>query len=125
MPGITRQPERFMVTDSAMFIQINRKDSLFLHADTISAITVVRYNARRLQAYESILRLQDIQQGPSGQMRFPLLLFSGFSDQACTSNSGTMVRGESAYIRFDGHLHKEQAGRQDGALQFSICGKPG
>jgi lipopolysaccharide export system protein LptA len=35
-----KKPERFMVTDSAMFIQISRKDSLFLHADTISAITV-------------------------------------------------------------------------------------
>jgi lipopolysaccharide export system protein LptA len=35
-----KNPERFMVTDSAMFIQINRDDSLFLHADTISAITV-------------------------------------------------------------------------------------
>jgi hypothetical protein len=35
-----KRPERFMVTDSAMFIQIDRKDSLFLHADTISAITV-------------------------------------------------------------------------------------
>lgn len=35
-----KQPERFLVTDSAMFIQVNRTDSLFLHADTISAITV-------------------------------------------------------------------------------------
>ena len=35
-----KQPERFMVTDSAVFIQISEKDSLFLHADTISAITV-------------------------------------------------------------------------------------
>lgn len=35
-----RYPERFLVTDSAMFIQINRSDSLFLHADTIKAITL-------------------------------------------------------------------------------------
>jgi lipopolysaccharide export system protein LptA len=35
-----KTPERFTVTDSAMFIQIDRTDSLFLHADTISAITV-------------------------------------------------------------------------------------
>lgn len=35
-----KKPERFLVTDSAMFIQIDRQDSLFLHADTISAITV-------------------------------------------------------------------------------------
>jgi lipopolysaccharide export system protein LptA len=35
-------PERFMVTDSAMFIQVSGKnDSLFLHADTIKAITVL------------------------------------------------------------------------------------
>jgi lipopolysaccharide export system protein LptA len=33
-------PERFLVTDSAMFIQIDNSDSLFLHADTIKAITV-------------------------------------------------------------------------------------
>jgi len=35
-----KTPERFTVTDSAMFIQIDMTDSLFLHADTISAITV-------------------------------------------------------------------------------------
>jgi lipopolysaccharide export system protein LptA len=36
-----KMPERFMVTDSAMFIQIsNKKDSLFLHADTIRSVTV-------------------------------------------------------------------------------------
>jgi lipopolysaccharide export system protein LptA len=36
-----KEPERFLVTDSAMFIQVsNKKDSLFLHADTISTITI-------------------------------------------------------------------------------------
>jgi lipopolysaccharide export system protein LptA len=35
-----RQPERFLVTDSAMFIQVSKSDSMFLHADTISSITV-------------------------------------------------------------------------------------
>jgi lipopolysaccharide export system protein LptA len=35
-----KQPERFMITERAMFIQISNNDSLFLHADTISAITV-------------------------------------------------------------------------------------
>lgn len=35
-----RQPERFMITDSAMFIQISDKDSLFLHGDTIRSITL-------------------------------------------------------------------------------------
>lgn len=35
-----KQPEKFMVTKKAVFIQIsNKQDSLFLHADTISAIT--------------------------------------------------------------------------------------
>jgi lipopolysaccharide export system protein LptA len=36
-----KDPERFMVTDSALFIQISAEnDSLFLHADTISTVTV-------------------------------------------------------------------------------------
>jgi lipopolysaccharide export system protein LptA len=36
-----KHPERFMVTERAMFIQVSKGgDSLFLHADTISAITV-------------------------------------------------------------------------------------
>jgi lipopolysaccharide export system protein LptA len=35
-----KTPERFLVTNRAVFIQISKEDSLFLHADTISAITV-------------------------------------------------------------------------------------
>jgi lipopolysaccharide export system protein LptA len=35
-----KKPEKFMVTDSAMFIQVSGNDSLFLHADTIKAIIV-------------------------------------------------------------------------------------
>jgi lipopolysaccharide export system protein LptA len=35
-----KEPEQFLVTDRAMFIQVSKGDSLFLHADTISAITV-------------------------------------------------------------------------------------
>lgn len=35
-----RDPERFMVTEKAAFIQISKGDSLFLHADTISAVTI-------------------------------------------------------------------------------------
>jgi lipopolysaccharide export system protein LptA len=35
-----KQPEKFMVTDMAVFIQISKHDSLFLHADTIKAITI-------------------------------------------------------------------------------------
>lgn len=42
-----KEPERFMVTDSALFIQISAKnDSLFLHADTISAVTVSDTSAK-------------------------------------------------------------------------------
>lgn len=33
------KPERFMVTKKALFIQVSKEDSLFLHADTISAVT--------------------------------------------------------------------------------------
>ncbi len=35
-----KNPERFLVTDSAVFIQVSKEDSLFLHADTISAVSV-------------------------------------------------------------------------------------
>lgn len=35
-----KKPEKFLVTDRAVFIQVSKNDSLFLHADTISAITV-------------------------------------------------------------------------------------
>jgi lipopolysaccharide export system protein LptA len=35
-----KKPERFLVTKKAQFIQASKNDSLFLHADTISAITV-------------------------------------------------------------------------------------
>ncbi|HLN19780.1 MAG TPA: OstA-like protein [Bacteroidales bacterium] len=36
-----KQPERFLVTDKAVFIQISKNDSLFMHADTINSITVM------------------------------------------------------------------------------------
>lgn len=35
----SKTPEKFMVTDKALFIQASGNDSLFLHADTIFAIT--------------------------------------------------------------------------------------
>jgi hypothetical protein len=35
-----KQPEQFLVTDMAEFIQVSTNDSLFLHADTISAVTI-------------------------------------------------------------------------------------
>jgi lipopolysaccharide assembly outer membrane protein LptD (OstA) len=50
-----KQPEKFMVTEKAMFIQVSSKgDSLFLHADTISAITISDTSAngyRLMRAY--------------------------------------------------------------------------
>lgn len=49
-----RQPEKFLVTDKAVFIQISDQDSLFLHADTINAITVADTSAtgyRLLRAF--------------------------------------------------------------------------
>jgi lipopolysaccharide export system protein LptA len=36
----TKQPERYMATDRAVFIQVGKNDSLYLHADTISAVTI-------------------------------------------------------------------------------------
>jgi lipopolysaccharide export system protein LptA len=35
-----KEPERFMITDSAQFIQVNEDDYLFLHADTLRSHTV-------------------------------------------------------------------------------------
>ncbi len=36
---IYKEPERFLVTDRAVFIQISDQDSLFLHADTINSVS--------------------------------------------------------------------------------------
>jgi lipopolysaccharide export system protein LptA len=49
-----KQPERFQVTDKAVFIQISDQDSLFLHADTINAVTIADTSAigyRLMRAY--------------------------------------------------------------------------
>jgi lipopolysaccharide export system protein LptA len=35
-----KEPEKFLVTDRAVFIQVSDNDSLFLHADTITSVTV-------------------------------------------------------------------------------------
>ena len=56
-----KEPEKFLVTDKAVFIQVSKKDTLFLHADTISSITVTDTSADSLQADESISWLQDLQ----------------------------------------------------------------
>jgi lipopolysaccharide export system protein LptA len=36
-----KNPERFLITDRAVFIQVSGRDSLFLHADTITSETVI------------------------------------------------------------------------------------
>jgi lipopolysaccharide export system protein LptA len=49
-----REPERFLVTDKAMFIQVSTKDSLFLHADTINSVTLTDTSSisyRLMKAY--------------------------------------------------------------------------
>jgi lipopolysaccharide export system protein LptA len=49
-----KQPERFLVTEKAMFIQVSKKDSLYLHADTISSVTIADSAAlafRLMKAY--------------------------------------------------------------------------
>jgi lipopolysaccharide export system protein LptA len=49
-----KQPEQFLVTDKAVFIQVSKSDSLFLHADTISAVTIFDSTAvgyRLMKAY--------------------------------------------------------------------------
>jgi len=49
-----KTPERFLVTDNALFIQVSKNDSLFLHADTISAVTRTTAdgkNYRLMRAY--------------------------------------------------------------------------
>lgn len=51
-----KKPEKFMVTEKATFIQISKNDSLFLHADTISAVTVAntaRKSFMLMRAYHS------------------------------------------------------------------------
>lgn len=52
-----KSPERFMVTRRAQFIQVSEKDSLFMHADTISAITVkdsIMKEYRLMRAYYGV-----------------------------------------------------------------------
>jgi lipopolysaccharide export system protein LptA len=50
----TKQPEAFMVTSKATFVQVSKNDSLFLHADTIRASTIFDSTAvgyRLMKAY--------------------------------------------------------------------------
>jgi lipopolysaccharide export system protein LptA len=44
-----KEPEKFLVTKKAVFIQISKGDSLFLHADTISSVT--RTNKATAKSY--------------------------------------------------------------------------
>ncbi len=50
-----REPERFLVTDSALLIQVtNKKDSLFLHADTLRSNYDSSGTHRILRAYHKV-----------------------------------------------------------------------
>jgi lipopolysaccharide export system protein LptA len=49
-----KQPEKFLITDRAQFIQASKGDSLFLHADTITSVTITDTTAlayRLMKAY--------------------------------------------------------------------------
>ncbi len=49
-----KDPERFLVTDKALFIQVSGEDSLFMHADTISSVSLTDTTGnyfRLLRAY--------------------------------------------------------------------------
>jgi lipopolysaccharide export system protein LptA len=49
-----KTPEKFMVTDMALFMQVSKKDTLFVHADTINAVTRTTSegkNYRLMRAY--------------------------------------------------------------------------
>ena len=92
-----KQPEKFFVTDRAVFIQISKQDSLFLHADTIKSITVTDTLGKVLQTDEGILWLPYLQQRSAGKMRFPFIFISGFSYQTL-QGSGDLVRRRPAHI---------------------------
>ncbi|MBK7710398.1 MAG: hypothetical protein IPJ37_05205 [Bacteroidales bacterium] len=49
-----KEPEKFFVTDKAVFIQVSKSDTLFLHADTITSVTVTDTSSiayRLMKAY--------------------------------------------------------------------------
>jgi lipopolysaccharide export system protein LptA len=50
-----KEPEQFMVTDSAVFIQISKSDSLYLHADTISAKTLTDTTGRSFRLMKAYM----------------------------------------------------------------------
>ena len=49
-----KEPEQFLVTDNAMFVQFSNNDSLFLHADTLRSVMAGGHH-QPLQADECIL----------------------------------------------------------------------
>lgn len=57
-----KQPEQFLVTDMAEFIQVSSNDSLFLHADTISAVTIADTSSagfRLMKAFHGVRVFSD------------------------------------------------------------------
>ncbi|MDT8401145.1 MAG: OstA-like protein [Bacteroidales bacterium] len=58
------EPERFMITDSAQFIQVNGDDYLYLHADTLWSVTIEdsTMNYRLVRAfYDCRIYSEDLQ----------------------------------------------------------------
>jgi lipopolysaccharide export system protein LptA len=52
-----KRPEKFLLTDSAVFIQVSKADSLFLHGDTIKAVIVADTTPngyRLMRAYHNV-----------------------------------------------------------------------
>ena len=67
MPGTINSLKKFLVTDKAVFIQISNQDSLFLHADTISAITIADTSLNGYRLMRALPWLPGVQQGSSGK----------------------------------------------------------
>lgn len=62
------QPEKFTVTDSAVFIQITGADSLFIHADTLISVKDSTGTYRTVSAYYHSKLYKDDFQGKSDSM---------------------------------------------------------
>jgi lipopolysaccharide export system protein LptA len=68
-----KEPERFLVTDSAMFIQVSNTDSLFLHSDTIKAVTIIDtagISFRLMRAYHKCRIFSDDMQGKCDSLSY-------------------------------------------------------
>ncbi len=110
-----KQPEKFMVTDKAVFIQISNQDSLFLHADTISSKTVTDTTGkvfRLMKAYYGCRVFSKDLQAKCDSLSY------SFQDSVIRlyRDSGNLVRREPADIRFNGSLYQKQTDRPPGII---------